>query len=74
MILLILGIMALLTVGLLIITAVSVGWWLIPIAVILLLLRKTFDAARKLFHKDDTIVMSRKEFEANYMRRPTGQS
>lgn len=71
MILLILGIMALLTVGLLIITAVSVGWWLIPIAVILLLLRKTFDAARKLFHKDDTIVMSRKEFEANYMRRPT---
>ena len=62
MILLILGIMALLTVGLLIITAVSVGWWLIPIAVILLLLRKTFDAARKLFHKDDIIVMSRKEF------------
>ena len=71
MILLLLGIMALLSVGLVVITAVSIGWWLIPVAVILLLLRKTFDAARKLFHKDDTIVMSRKEFEANYMRRPT---
>lgn len=71
MILMLLGIMALLAVGLVIITAVSVGWWLIPIAVILLMLRKTFDAARKLFHKDDTIVMSRKEFEANYMRRPS---
>ena len=70
MIMLLLGIMALLAVGLVVITAVSIGWWLIPVAVILLLLRKTFDAERRLFHKDDTIVMSRKEFEANYMRRP----
>lgn len=70
MIMLLLGIMALLAVGLVVITAVSIGWWLIPVAVILLLLRKTFDAARRLFHKDDTIVMSRKEFEANYIRRP----
>ena len=72
MILLLLGIMALLAVGLVIITAVSIGWWLIPIAVILTLLRKCFDAARALFHKkDDVITMSRKEFEANYIRRPS---
>ena len=71
MILLLLGIMALLAVGLVVITAVSIGWWLIPVAVILMLLRKCFDAARRLFHKDDVITMSRKEFEANYIRRPS---
>ena len=70
MILLLLGIMALLAVGLVIITAVSVGWWLIPCAVILILFRKCMDAAKALFcKKDDVITMSRKEFEANYVRR-----
>ncbi len=69
MILLLLGIMAMLSIGLIIIMAVSVGWWLLPIAIILLLFRKTFDAARKLFRKDDVVTMSRSEFEKNYVRR-----
>jgi len=72
MILLLLGIMALLTVGLIVIMAVSVGWWLIPVAILLILFRKCLDALKALFRKkDDVITMTRKEFEENYMRRPT---
>ena len=71
MILMLLGIMALLTVGLIVIMAVSVGWWLIPVAILLLLFRKCLEALKALFRgKDDVITMTRKEFEANYMRRP----
>ena len=51
MILLLLGIMALLTVGLIVIMAVSVGWWLIPVAILLILFRKCLDALKALFRK-----------------------
>lgn len=70
MITLILSIMAMLSLGLIIIMGVAIGWWLIPVAILLILARKTFDAASKLFKKkDDTITMSRSEFERNYQRR-----
>ena len=70
MITLILSIMAMLSLGLIIIMGVAIGWWLIPVAILLILVRKTFDAASKLFKKkDNTITMSRSEFEKNYQRR-----
>lgn len=70
MITLILSIMAMLSLGLIIIMGVAIGWWLIPVAILLILVRKIFDAASKLFKKkDDTITMSRSEFEKNYQRR-----
>lgn len=70
MITLILSIMAMLSLGLIIIMGVAIGWWLIPVAILLVLARKTFEAVSKLFKKkDDVITMSRSEFERNYQRR-----
>jgi len=77
MITLILGIMALLSIGLIAIMAVAIGWWLIPVVICCLLIRSILKTAGKLFRKkDDVITMSRKEFEANYVRRsgPTTQA
>ena len=73
MITLILSIMAMLSLGLIVIMGVAIGWWLIPVAILLILARKTFDSAKSLFRsnkKDDVVTMSRSEFEKNYQRRP----
>lgn len=66
-------IMLVLSIGLITIMAVAIGWWLIPVALLLVLARSVFKELNKLFKKkDDVVVMSRKDFEANYERKPQG--
>lgn len=63
-------IMLILSIGLITIMAVAIGWWLIPVALLLVLARSILKEANKLFKKkDDVVVMSRKDFEANYEQR-----
>lgn len=67
-------IMLVLSIGLITIVAVAIGWWLIPVALLLVLARSVFKEINKLFKKkDDVVIMSRKDFEANYeQRKPQG--
>ncbi len=67
-------IMLVLSIGLITIMAVTIGWWLIPVALLLVLARSVFKELNKLFKKkDDVVIMSRKDFEANYeQRKPQG--
>lgn len=74
MISLTLVVMLVLSIGLITIMAVAIGWWLIPVALLLVLARSVFKEINKLFKKkDDVVIMSRKDFEANYeQRKPQG--
>ena len=74
MISLTLVVMLVLSIGLITIMAVVIGWWLIPVALLLVLARSVFKELNKLFKKkDDVVIMSRKDFEANYeQRKPQG--
>ena len=73
MITLILGLMAMLSIGLVAIMAVSIGWWLIPVFICCLLIKSILKAAKGLVgKKEDIVVMSRKDFEANYVKKETG--
>lgn len=67
-------VMLVLSIGLITIMAVAIGWWLIPVALLLVLARSVFKELNKLFKKkDDVVIMSRKDFEANYeQRKPQG--
>ena len=53
---------------------ISISWWfLIPAIVVLVLAKQLVQACTKLFggknKKDEIVTMSRAEFEANYQRR-----
>lgn len=67
-------VMLVLSIGLITIMAVAIGWWLIPVALLLVLARSLFKEINKLFKKkDDVVIMSRRDFEANYeQRKPQG--
>lgn len=60
----------LLAFGMVAIMAVAIGWWLIPVAIILLLVKAVLKAAAKLFKKkDDLVIMDKKFFDANYVKK-----
>lgn len=60
----------LLAFGMVAIMAVAIGWWLIPVAIILLLFKAVLKAAAKLFKKkDDLVIMDKKFFDANYVKK-----
>lgn len=60
----------LLAFGMVAIMAVAIGWWLIPVAIILLLFKACLKAAAKLFKKkDDLVIMDKKFFDANYVKK-----
>ena len=60
----------LLAFGMVAIMAVAIGWWLIPVAIILLLFKAVLKAATKLFKKkDDLVIMDKKFFDANYVKK-----
>ena len=60
----------LLAFGMIAIMAVAIGWWLIPVAIILLLFKAVLKAATKLFKKkDDLVIMDKKFFDANYVKK-----
>jgi hypothetical protein len=60
----------LLAFGMIAIMAVAIGWWLIPVAIILLLFKAVLKAAAKLFKKkDDLVIMDKKFFDANYVKK-----
>lgn len=67
----ILGIMLLLAIGALAIGLISFGIWLLPIVVIGVIVVKVLKLIFKKSSKPDTVTMSRREFEANYIRKPT---
>lgn len=74
MISLVLILMLILSIGLIAIMAVSVGWWLIPFFICCLLIKGIIKSIQKLVstakaNKDDIVVMSRKDFEANYAKK-----
>lgn len=74
MISIMLFIMLLMALGIMVIMFVAVGYWFIPIIIIALLSKAIIKALRKLVEsikksKDDTIIMSRREFNENYQRR-----
>lgn len=72
MISLVLILMLILSIGLIAIMAVAVGWWLIPVFICAILIKSIIKALQKLVStakKDDTVVMSRKDFEANYVKK-----
>ena len=74
MISLLLLIMLFLALGTMITMFVAIGYWFIPIIVIAVLSKAIIKALRKLVEsikksKDDTIIMSRREFNENYQRR-----
>lgn len=74
MISLVLILMLILSIGLIAIMAVAVGWWLIPVFICCVLIKGIIKALQKLVStakKDDTVVMSRKDFEANYVKKQT---
>ena len=71
MISLMLFLMAFLALGMLIIMGVAVGWWLLPIVIIVVLGKKFIQALTKLIEaikmkKGEVVVMSRSELEKNY--------
>lgn len=62
--------LVLLAFGMVAIMAVAIGWWLIPVAIILLLFKAVLKAAAKLFKKkDDLVIMDKKFFDANYVKK-----
>ena len=73
MISLLLLIMLFLALGTMLVMFVAIGYWFIPIIVIAVLSKAIIKALRKLVEsikkKDDTIIMSRREFNENYQRR-----
>lgn len=74
MISIMLFIMLLMALGIMVIMFAAVGYWFIPVIIIALLSKAIIKALRKLVEsikksKDDTIIMSRREFNENYQRR-----
>ena len=74
MISLVLCIMLILSIGLVAIMAVAVGWWLIPVFICCVLIKGIIKALQKLIStskakKDDIVIMSRTELEANYVKK-----
>ena len=74
MISLLLLIMLFLALGTMVVMFMAIGYWFIPIIVIAVLSKAIIKALRKLVEsikksKDDTIIMSRREFNENYQRR-----
>lgn len=76
MITLVLCLMLILSIGLIAIMAVAVGWWLIPLFICCLLIKSIIKALQKLVStaktkKDDIVIMSKSELEANYVKKQT---
>ena len=74
MISLTISLMLILSIGLIAIMAISIGWWLIPVFILLVMVKSIFKLANQLFKKkDDVVIMSRKDFETNYQPRSPQQ-
>ena len=76
MITLVLCLMLILSIGLIAIMAVAVGWWLIPVFICCILIKSIIKALQKLINtaktkKDDIVIMSKSELEANYVKKQT---
>ena len=71
MVTLILGIMALIAIGMILMGVISVGIWLVPVAIIGLLLVKLLKAIGMFLFKrsDDVVVLNKKDFEKNYVHK-----
>ena len=72
MITIILAIMFLFAVGALFIGLISFGIWLLPVVIVGLVLAKVLKSITSKNSKSDVVVMSRKDFEANYIKKSEG--
>ena len=73
MITIILGIMFLLALGALAIGLISFGIWLLPIVIGVVIVIKILKIVFKKQEKPDVIVMDRKFFNENYVKKETGE-
>lgn len=72
MITIILAIMFLFALGALFIGLISFGIWLLPVVIVGLVLAKVLKSITSKNSKPDVVVMSRKDFEANYIKKSEG--
>lgn len=70
-------IMLFLALGTMLVMFVAIGYWFMPIIIIALLAKpilklliKLVDSIKRLIRGDDTVTMSRREFNENYQKRP----
>ena len=73
MITIILGIMFLLALGALAIGLISFGIWLLPAVIVGIIVIKIIKLVMKKTEKPDVIVMDRKFFNDNYVKKETGE-
>lgn len=67
-------IMAVLALGIMVVMFASFGYWLLIGAIVFILAKSLIKSSTKLVDaikkkKDDTVIMSRKDFEANYVKK-----